>query len=94
MNGFKLMAESYRKAAGEEAERIAKLYDFLGDCSESDICTLFDSTAFNEISKGYLRKAVKRLTDNGTLDDEQARAIRNEYSKLFEDMTAEEILNQ
>lgn len=94
MNGFKLMAESYRKAAGEEAERTASLYDFLGDCTESDICTLFDSTAFNEIAKSYMRLAVKHLTDNGTLNEEQGRAIRNEYSRLFEDMTAKEILNQ
>ena len=96
MNGFKLMAESYRKATGiskAEAERIARLYDFLGDCTESDINTLFDSTAFNEISKQYVREAVKRLTANGTIDEEQATAIRNEVSRLYEDMTAAEVMS-
>lgn len=94
MNGFKLMAESYRKAAGidqGEAERIARLYDFLGDCSQDDIYTLFDSTAFNEIAKDYMRKAVSRLVDNGTLDEEQGQAVRNEYAYMFSIMTAKEI---
>ncbi len=96
MNGFKLMAESYRKAAGidqGEAERIARLYDFLGDCSQDDIYTLFDSTAFNEIAKDYMRLAVRHLVDNGTIEEEQGQAVRNEYSRLFEDMTAKEVCN-
>ena len=97
MNGYILMADSYRKAAGEgkieagEAERIARLYDFLGSCTESDIYTLFDSTAFNEIAKDYMRAAVRHLIDKGTIDDEQGTAIRNEYAFLFSEKTAKEI---
>lgn len=97
MNGYILMADSYRKAAGEgqieagEAERIARLYDFLGTCSQEDIYKLFDSTAFNEIAKDYMRKAVSRLVDNGTLDEEQGQAVRNEYAYMFSIMTAKEI---
>ena len=96
MNGFKLMAETYRKAAGidqGEAERIARLYDFLGECSQDDIYTLFDSTAFNEIAKSYMRLAVSRLIDKGTIEAEQGQAVKNEYARLFEDMTAKEVCN-
>lgn len=88
MNGFEMMAESYRKA-GEEKK--ARVYDFLGTCDQEDFYTLFDSTAFNEIAKDYMRLTVRRLTDQGTIDEEQARAVRNTYAMLFEDMTAKEI---
>ena len=90
MNGFELMAEEYHKAAGE-AERKAKIYSFLESCTDNDIYTLFDTSAFNEIAKDYMRKAVRRLVDNGTLDEEQGRAVRNEYAYLFSIMTAKEI---
>ena len=97
MNGYMLMADSIRKAAGEgkvdagEAEQKARVYDFLGTCTDNDIFTLFDSTAFNEIAKDYMRKAVARLIDNGTIDAEQGQAVRNEYAYLFSIMTAKEI---
>lgn len=97
MNGFTLMADSLRKAAGEEtitnveAEKKARIYDFLATCDTDDIYTLFDSTAFNEIAKDYMRAAVKHLIDNGTIDDEQGTAIRNEYAFLFSEKNAKEI---
>lgn len=88
MNGFEMMAESYRKA-GEGKK--ARVYDFLGTCDQEDFYTLFDSTAFNEIAKDYMRLTVRKLTDQGAIDEEQARAVRNTYAMLFEDMTAKEI---
>lgn len=92
MNGFKLMADSIRKVNGNEKQ--ARVYDYLATCDQDDINTLFDSTAFNEIAKQYMRVAVRRLTDNGTIDEEQGTAIRNEYARLFEDLTAKEIMEQ
>ena len=97
MNGFILMANSYRKAAGEgkiskeQAEKQARVYDFLGTCDADDMYTMFDSTAFNEIAKDYMRAAVKRLIDNGTIDEEQGAAVRNEYAFLFSEKTAKEV---
>lgn len=92
MNGFSLMADSIRKVNGNE--RQASLYDFLGECSQEDLYALFDSTAFNEIAKQYMRATVKRLIASGTIEEEQGTAIRNEYARLFEDMTAKEIMEQ
>ena len=97
MNGFSLMADSYRKAAEqgkiskEQAEKKARIYDFLGSCDQEDFYTLFDSTAFNEIAKDYMRETVRRLVADGTLTDEQGRTVRNKYASLFEDLTAKEI---
>lgn len=97
MNGFEMMAESYRKAAGEgkmnpdEAAKKTRIYDFLGACDQEDFYIMFDSTCFNEISKSYMRATVRRLIDRGTIDEEQGQVIKNTYSMLFEDMTAKEI---
>ncbi len=89
MNGFSLMAESCRKI-GDEAR--ARNYDYLATCSDEDICALFDSSAFNEIAKSYMRQAVKELIDEDVIDEEQGRAIRNRFSLLFDEKRANEIL--
>lgn len=97
MNGFALMADSYRKAASEgkinkeQAEKQARVYDFLGTCDTDDLYTMFDSTAFNEIAKDYMRAAVKHLIASGTIDEEQGAAVRNEYAILFSEKTAKEV---
>lgn len=97
MNGFKIMADSYRKLADEgkitkeQAEKDCKAYDFLATCDDKDICNLFDSGAFNEISKGYMRLAVKELIEENVIDEEQGRAVRNRFSLLFSEKTANEV---
>lgn len=99
MNGFELSAESLRRMGAkgiipkEQVDKECRLLDFLATCSNEDICIMFDSTAFNEIAKSYLRKAVKELTDEGEIDEEQAIAVRNRYSLLFDEKRASEILS-
>ena len=98
MNGFTMLAESYRKAVEQgkidkqTADKETRILDFLATCDTDDFCRLFDSSAFNEITKSYVRKAVAELTDEGTLDDEQAVAVRNRVSLLFDERTAKEVL--
>ena len=98
MNGFELMSESYRKAAEQgkitraTADKKCRIYDFLATCDQEDICSMFDSAAFNEIAKSYMRRAVKELTDEGTIDEEQAKAVRNRYSLLFDEIQADEVI--
>jgi hypothetical protein len=97
MNGFKMMADSYRKLADEgkitkeQAEKDCKSFDFLSGCDQEDICNLFDSGAFNEISKGYMRLAVKELIEENVIDEEQGRAVRNRFALLFSEKTAKEV---
>lgn len=94
MNGFAMMAESYRTAASEGkvtqeyADKECKVLDFLAICDDEDVYNLFDSSAFNEIMMSYIRKAVNNLD---VLDDEQKMAVRNEVRMLLSEQTAKEI---
>lgn len=98
MNGFTLLADAQRKAvekgliSKEESDKKCRVYDFLATCDQEDFCNLFDSSAFNEIAKSYLRIAVRELTDEGTIDEEQAQAVRNRYSLLFSEKQAHEVI--
>ena len=97
MDGFKLQSDTYRKAVEDGkieksyAKKICKTLDFLATCDDDDIYNMFDSSAFNEIAKSYMRLAVRELVDEGVLDDDQARAVRNRYSLLFDEKTAKEV---
>ena len=97
MNGFTMTADTYRMAASKgrmdpaQAEKRARIYDFLGSCDQEDLYTLFDSAAFNEIAKDYLRLAARQLTAEGVLDDEQGRAVSRRFAVLFGDLTAKEV---
>ena len=96
MNGYKALADGYRQMAEkgeiphEKAERLAALYDFLSGCDNGDFYDLFDSSAFNEIAKAYLRLAVKNLVRREILDDEQSAAVLREYVCLLSEVTARE----
>ena len=96
MNGYKLLSESYKKSAEEgniskeEAAKHTRVYDFLASCDLDDIFILYDSSAFNEIAKSYIRIAAKELIEEGAIDEEQGRAIRNRFSLLFDEKTAKE----
>lgn len=90
MNGYKVLADAHRKA-GQEHE--ADLLDFIGNCSPDDICFLFDSSAFNEIAKAYVRRAVSELQDDKTLTSEQAEAVRARHSGLFDEMQAKQVIS-
>lgn len=98
MEGYKIMAQAYRKAAEEgkltkeEAAKDCRIFDFLGDCSQEDVFKLFDSSAFNEIAKSYLRKAVSELIEEGTINEGQGKAVRNRFEMLFSEITAKAIL--
>ena len=100
MNGFKLMSESYRKLSAEgkisqeEAMKKCKIFDFLGNCDEDDIYTLFDSSAFNEICKSYMRLTVKELVSEGELDADQGKAVRNRFSLLFDEKQSKEVCGE
>lgn len=98
MNGYELMSNSYKKAAAEgkiskeTAEKECRIFDFLATCDEDDICKLFDSSAFNEIAKSYMRITVKELVSEDTITEEQAKAIRNRFSLLFDEKRAEDVI--
>lgn len=98
MNGYQMMADTYREAAKqgkisqEQADKECKVIDYLADCDEDDICNLFNSSAFNEISKSYIRIAVRELVEEGTIDENQAQAVRDRYSLLLDEKKAQEVI--
>ena len=98
MNGFALLSDSYKKAleqgqiSKEEAEKKCRVFDFLATCDQEDFFTMFDSSAFNEISKSYMRLTVKELVSEGTLNEDQGRAVRNRFSVVFDGKQSKEVV--
>lgn len=98
MNGYTMLADSYRKMLEDEQEQAnkemiakrIKVLDFLATCDDTEKCFLFDSTAFNDIYMGYVRKAVNSLD---CLDDEQRQAVRNRAYVLLSECTAKDMLD-
>ena len=98
MNGYKVMADSYRQyldslTSGEDSElktalnRSIKVNDFLAECDEQMINELFNSSAFNDILKGYVDIAVSELED---LTEGQRHNIRGKISALLDRVPAKE----
>lgn len=96
MNGYALMAESYRTMAERgtltktEAGRYAELYEFLAGCTIDDFCKMADSAAFNEIICAYLKKAVR----NANLGKDIENKVRGELRYLFNEKTARDVLKE
>ena len=93
MNGFALMADSYRKAADQgeidrtQADAKIRIFDFLATCSQDDFYFMVDSSAFNDIIRDYLRTALQ----NAEADEEMISNVMNELRSLFSEKTAKEI---
>ena len=67
MNGYNLMAAMYREDLKSEdaelvkvAEKKIKVYEFLATCDKDDLCNLIDSSAFNDLIKGYIEHFLKK----------------------------------
>lgn len=96
MNGYQIAADGYRKyldqhpqepeETKQDIQRKLKALDFLASCSEAERLELFNSSAFNDVVKGYVLLALDRLET----DPEQRKAILNEVSYLFDIKTADE----
>lgn len=94
MNGFSMLADSYRKLLEqgkidkETADKETRILDFLATCDIDDFCRMVDSSAFNDIIKAYLRMALT----NAKLDEKATDKVMNEIRFLFDEKTAKEVL--
>lgn len=94
MNGYKLMAESYKKLSvdgkisEEDANKEIRVFDFLAECDEADLCRLVNSGAFNDIIKGY----VKASAEEAGLDEEQINQLKEAIRWVLDTRTASEVL--
>ena len=93
INGYKVIADACRKLLGEEQNidkentlRKIKTLDFLSTCTEQEINELFNSSAFNNIVKGYFLMACNNIK----LDTSTSKTLLNELNLLFSEKTADE----
>lgn len=93
MNGYKMIADSYRAflddptADQDSLKTRIKALDFLAKCDKATIYALFDSSAFNDIVKGY----IAMIADNTEeLTDEQRSYIKYHIEGLFDSVSAKD----
>lgn len=100
MNGYTLLAESYKKAAEngilskEQSIKKIRVLEFLATCDQEDIYNLFDSSAFNDITKNYLKYSIESVISEGIISKEQGNIITDEFNSLFSDISAKEICDK
>lgn len=94
MNGYTLMADSYRylaeqgKIDRETAEKEIRIYDFLADCNTDDFCRMVDTSAFNDIIRAFLKMAV----ENADIDEKSQDKVKGQLRWIFDEKTAKEVL--
>lgn len=94
MNGYTLMADSYRKLMNEgkideeTANAEIRIYEFLASCNQDDLCRMIDSSAFNDIIRGYVNLAVK----SSNIDNNSQKEILNQLPWLFDTRSAKDVL--
>ena len=77
MNGYEMMAESYRQLVKhgeidkETADKEIRVYDFLATCDSDDLCRMVDSSAFNDIIRAFVEMAVK----NADIDEDSRNKV-------------------
>ena len=96
MNGYEFMAETWRQVLNEvsseeqvEVQKKIRIYDFLATCDTDDLCHLVDSSAFNDLIKGYIECFLK----NSSLDTEAQELALSEL-RNFKLKEAKSILEQ
>lgn len=95
MNGYRLMAESYKKLMqqgkiDESAKKEIRIYEFLADCDTDDFCLMADSSAFNSIMKAYLKMAV----ESAGLEEAAQDRVMLQLARLLDERSAKEVLIQ
>ena len=98
MNGYQFQADAYRKYLEqhpneenkENMERIIKANEFLATCTKEDIEELYNSSAFNEITKAYVKKAMQNLG----FKKKEVEVVQDEIKWLHDTMGAGLIVNE
>ena len=95
MNGYEIMADSYRqlmkqgRIEKETADKEIRIYDFLATCDSDDLCRMVDSSAFNDIIRAYLKMAVQ----SADIDEDAKEKVVGQLRWLFDEKTAKQVLD-
>lgn len=96
MNGYTLMAESYKKLMEqgkidkETAEKEIRIYEFLATCDTDDFCRMVDSSAFNDIIRAFVKMAVT----NAEIDEDSKGKVISQLRWIFDEKQAREVLDE
>lgn len=94
MNGYTMMADSYRylmergEIDKETAQKTIRIYEFLSTCDDDDKCIMVDSSAFNDIIKAFVKMAVA----NAELEEDIQERVLNQLHWIFDEKQAKEVL--
>lgn len=94
MDGYTMMANSYRKLMNEGkldkevAEKEIRVLEFLATCDADDLCRMVDSSAFNDIIKAFLNMAV----DNADISEKAKEKVVGQLDWIFDEKLAKEVL--
>lgn len=95
MNEYEMMSNSYKtlmdqgKIEKEVAEKAIRVYDFLAGCDTDDLCQMVDSSAFNDLIRAFLIRAVT----NADLSEDATLKIMEQLRWIFDGQTAKEVLD-
>lgn len=85
MNGYTMMKEGYKrlleqgKVSEKEAGKRIRIYDFLENCDKEDLFALVDSSAFNDIIKGYCEIALEKGNVSNVFEGTNAEQAYQKY---------------
>ena len=78
------------KITQEKMNKECKVLDFLGTCSDEDICKIVDSSAVNDILKAYTELACKEAN----ISEADTKKVLNGLRRALDDSTAYEALKK
>ena len=93
MNGYIMMAESYKKLMNEgkidkkTAEKEIRIYEFLATCDGDDLCRMVDSSAFNDIIRAFLKMAV----ESAGIGHHESEAVLDQLWWIFDEKSAKDV---
>jgi hypothetical protein len=94
MNGFDLLADSYRRELihgtvdPEKTLKYIRIFDFFAKCDNDDFYMMVDSSAFNAIIRGYVKMAVR----NAGFDIVQENEVVSQLYALFDGKKAKDVM--
>lgn len=95
MNGYKLQADAIRSVVERDDDcdkeamlSKAKVYDMLSELTQNQIYEIYNSSAFNDVTKAYAKKAM----ENVGLDEDQISDVLREIKYLHDTISAGEII--